>query len=60
MVVLGGGLFLIIEVPLILWGPRGVRLMSHEAPLYRGTSLIRNRHPVGPYSRTLPKLLWLS
>ena len=21
---------------------------------YRGTSLIRNRHPLGPYSRTMP------
>jgi len=27
---------------------------------YRGTSLIRNRHPVGPYSRTMPRLLWWS
>ena len=25
---------------------------------HRGTSLIRNCHPVGPYSRTLPRLLW--
>ena len=25
---------------------------------YRGTSLIRNRHPAGPYSRTTPRLLW--
>ena len=24
---------------------------------YRGTSLIRNHHPVGPYSRTMPRLL---
>ena len=24
---------------------------------YRGTSLIRNRHPVGPYSRNMPRLL---
>jgi len=22
---------------------------------YRGTSLIRNRHPVGPYCRTMPR-----
>ena len=22
---------------------------------YRGTSLIRNRHPVGPYSMTMPR-----
>ena len=27
-------------------------------PPYRATSLIRNRHPVGPYSRTMPRLLW--
>ena len=25
--------------------------------LYRGNSLIRNRHPVGPYSRTMPRIL---
>ena len=24
---------------------------------YRGTSLIRNRHPVGPYSRTMSRAL---
>jgi len=24
---------------------------------YRGTSLIRNRHPVGPYNRTMPRVL---
>ena len=24
---------------------------------FRGTSLIRNRHPVGPYSRIMPRLL---
>ena len=24
---------------------------------YRGTSFIRNRHPVGPYSRTMPRVL---
>ena len=23
-----------------------------------GTSLVRNRHPVGPYSRTMQRLLW--
>jgi hypothetical protein len=27
--------------------------------VYRGSSL-RNRHPVGPYSRTMPELLWRS
>jgi len=25
---------------------------------YRGTSLIRNRAPLGPYSRTMPMALW--
>ena len=27
-------------------------------PFYRGTSLIRNRAPLGPYSRTMPRALW--
>ena len=26
----------------------------------RGTSLIRNRHPIGPYRRTMPRLVWRS
>ena len=26
--------------------------------VYRGTSLIRNRPPLGPYSRALPRALW--
>ena len=30
------------------------------AELYRATSLIRNRHPVGPHSRTMCRLLWRS
>jgi len=25
---------------------------------YRGTSLMRNRHPIGPYNRTMPRALW--
>ena len=29
-------------------------------PFYGGTSLIRNRHPIKPYSRTTPRLLWRS
>ena len=29
-------------------------------PACRGTLLIRNRQPVGPYSRTTPRLLWWS
>ena len=31
-----------------------------ENPEYRGTSLIRNSAPVGPYSRTIPRALWWS
>ena len=31
-----------------------------ECVWHRVTSLIRNRHPVGPYSRTMPGLLWCS
>ena len=27
---------------------------------YRGTSLIRNHAPLGPYSRTMPRALWWS
>jgi len=26
--------------------------------MYRGTSLIRNRRPLGSYSRTIPRALW--
>ena len=29
-------------------------------PGYTGTSLIRNRHPVGAYTRTMPRPLWWS
>jgi len=34
-----------------LWRERSYALM------YRGTSLTRNRHPVGPYSRTMPRVV---
>ena len=27
---------------------------------YRGTSLIRNTPLLGPYSRTIPRVIWLS
>jgi hypothetical protein len=30
---------------------------SNTIPGYRGTSIIRNRHPVGPYSRTMARAL---
>jgi len=29
-----------------------------DPPGYRGTSLIRNCLPLGPYSRTMPRALW--
>ena len=31
---------------------------SPSGALYRGTSLVRNTHPVGPYSSPLPRDLW--
>ena len=37
----------------------GYRMCPRYLP-YRGTSLIRNRNPVRPYSRTMPRLLWRS
>ena len=33
---------------------------SHYADLYRGTASIRNRLPVGPYSRAMPRAIWRS
>jgi len=30
------------------------------ASTYRGTSLIKNSHPLGPYSRPMPRALWWS
>ena len=42
----------------------GDRVFLHldQRPLlpYRGTSLIRNSAPLGPYSRTMPRALWWS
>ena len=32
----------------------------HRALLFRGTSPIRNRLPLGPYSRPMPRALWCS
>ena len=29
-----------------------------DSRLYRGTSIIRNCHPIGPYSRTMSRALW--
>ena len=40
--------------------PGHSRHFLHSAPqrLYRGTSLIRNHPPLGPYSRPMPRALW--
>ena len=35
-------------------------IAANTAAMYKGTSLIRKRYPVGPYSRTMPRLLWWS
>ena len=39
---------------------RFLRIESNMATMNRGTSLIRNCDSVGPYSRTVPMLLWRS
>ena len=39
---------------------RAPRAWGGGAGGYRGTSLIRNRPPLGPYSRTMPRALWKS
>ena len=36
------------------------RLVTGDFHSYRGTSLIRNSPPVGPYSRPTPSALWWS
>ena len=36
-----------------MWTPVTLKMQS-----YRGTSLIRNSAPLGPYSRTLHRVLW--
>jgi len=33
-------------------------LVSSDQEQYRGTLLIRNRHPLGPYTRTMPRDIW--
>ena len=37
--------------------PCGVLDHIFEYVLYRGTSLIRNRFPLGPYGRHMPRVL---
>ena len=34
------------------------KIFEQKYVYYRGTSLIRKRHPVGPYSRAMPRDLW--
>ena len=50
----GGRMLLGVALPL---DPREVRVLVRE---YRGTSLIRNSVPLGPYSRNVPRALWWS
>jgi len=47
------------RAPLTNAGKKSAR-ENYPPDTYRGTWLIRNRHPVGPYSRTMPGLLWWS
>ena len=62
MLVLGGGRFLMGEVPLYSLVPRmgeqgrvGAAAVSMD--VYRGTSLIRNNLLVGPCSRPMPRAI---
>ena len=38
----------------------GGRFLMSEGPLYMGTSLMRNTPLRGPYSRTIPRVVWWS
>ena len=40
--------------------PQVVQETPSKLKSYRGTSLIRNRTPLGPHSRTMPEALWWS
>jgi hypothetical protein len=42
------------EVPLYA---RGLRLLLCEGTPYWGTSLTRKRNPLGPYRRSMPRVL---
>ena len=58
--VLGGGYFLMSEVPLY---PAACPERSNDRTAllpYRGTSLIRKRPSLGPYRRAMPGPLWWS
>ena len=67
----GAGCFLVSEVPLYgsVWGQGRARRPTRGVPApstrpcptpYRGTSLIRNSAPLGPYSTNRPRALWWS
>ena len=47
------------EVPLYREGTNreGEDVGEGVESVYKGTSLIRNRHPLGPYTRTMPRAL---
>ena len=43
--------------PVRWWSQEGAGLLTSEAPLYRGTSLTKQRTPLGPYRRLMPRVL---
>ena len=55
----GGGRFLMGEVTLQGGFPRAMSSAPSDFDVYWGTSLIRNTLP-GPYSRTIPRVIWWS
>ena len=56
MVLLGGGRFLMSEVPLYFdaWRPS----RRFEEPLYKGSSLTSKHPPLGPFRGPMPGALW--
>ena len=62
--------FIVYGLVFIVWSVACVRRVLRTTPsmtpantlclLYRGTSLITNNAPLGPYSRNMPKALWWS
>ena len=58
----GGQRFLMGEVPLqiFIFAPLDRVRPTSRGDAERGTSLIRKRDPLGPYSRTMPGDLWWS
>ena len=58
---MGVGIFLWARYPCSFSSNVGVvalTLASIGVGAYRGTSLMRKRTPLGPYSRTMPRALW--